>query len=653
MAKGARLNDTATEEPGDLRELMQKLIAEVGALSGEVSNLKRLDQTVLELKEQLNHSGENRRDKTPMQHEGEPSDERSPREWSPGYYNHHNSNFSRWSRMEFLRFNGEDLKSWLFKIEQFFSMEKVPAEERVGVAAIQLEGEAIHWHLAFMRYRQYLQPATWTEYVMALVERFAVDFEDPMEEIKKIRQTGTVKEYQAIFERNLTRVNLSQENAISCFLGGLKHELNIAVKLTNPTTLSQVYKTARMQEAYLAAIRLPSSTSNVPASATRRVMDQRINSRPLLPTPSQRNAGTSKGFNRRTLSLEEMNEKRAKGLCYFCNEKYVVGHTCKNLKQIYLLELEEPEEGLISEEVVNELEEQEMELTQPMEQVGISIHVLNGSLGYRTLRVTGYHSQKPLHILVDTGSSHNFMDPELVERLKCPVRATTPQLVAVANGNMLKVDKVCKTSWLLQGAEFSAEFLLLPLGSCGVVLGVLWSLTFGDIKMNFRTLTMEFYYKGRKHVLRGSGKQILTPGAGKLARISGKQSELCMIQVMPAMCNEVQCCYVETKETFEQDPRLLNLLNEFKELFKEPTQLPPSRGVFDHRIVLQTGTEPINKRPYRYPSVKKDVIETLVKQMLDQGIIQPSSSPFAAPVVLVGKKDGTWRLCVDYRDLNK
>lgn len=61
----------------------------------------------------------------------------------------------------------------------------------------------------------------------------------------------------------------------------------------------------------------------------------------------------------------------------------------------------------------------------------------------------------------------------------------------------------------------------------------------------------------------------------------------------------------------------------------------------------------MNKRPYRYPSVKKDIIEGLVQQMLDQGIIQPSCSPFASPVVLVGKKDGTWRLCVDYRNLNK
>ncbi|XP_075098837.1 uncharacterized protein LOC142175749 [Nicotiana tabacum] len=596
MAKGTRSTENATEE-SDLRELMQKLVADVGALAGEVSNL---DQTVLELKEQLTHSGENRRDKTPMQHEGEPSDERSPREKSPASYNHHNCNFSRWSRMEFLRFNGEDLKSWLFKIEQFFSMEKVPAEERVEVAAMQLEGEAIQWHLVFMRYRQYLKPATWTEYVMAMMERFGVDFDDPMEEIKKIRQTGTVKEYQA------------------------------------------VYKTARIQEAYLAAIRQPSLVSYTPSNAPRKIMDQRNNNRSLLPTPSQGNVVTSKGFSRRTLSIEEMNEKRAKGLCYFCNEKYVLGHKCKNAKQIYVLELEGMEENhdteVEGELILQEEEFNQLEPAQPIEQMEIFIHALNGSLGYRTLKVTGYHAKKALNILIDTGSSHNFIDPDLVHHLECKIRSTTPQMVAAANGNMM-VDRMCTITWLLQGAEFSAEFLLLPLGSCGVVLAVQWLLTLGDIKMNFKKLTMEFWYRGKKHLLRGAGNQVKVQEAGRIAKHTGNTSQLCMIQVVPMESVGEQWHSHKAKEEPKTDVRLTQLLSEYSKLFEEPTELPPSRGVFDYRIVLQSGTEPVNKRPYRYPSVKKDIIEGLVQQMLDQGIIQPSCSPFASPVVLVGKKD--------------
>lgn len=68
---------------------------------------------------------------------------------------------------------------------------------------------------------------------------------------KKIKKVESVREYASVFERNLTRVNLSQENVISYFTGHLKPELNNVVKTTNSTSLSQVYRNARMQEANL------------------------------------------------------------------------------------------------------------------------------------------------------------------------------------------------------------------------------------------------------------------------------------------------------------------------------------------------------------------------------------------------------------------
>jgi hypothetical protein len=88
------------------------------------------------------------------------------------------------------------------------------------------------------------------------------------------------------------------------------------------------------------------------------------------------------------------------------------------------------------------------------------------------------------------------------------------------------------------------------------------------------------------------------------------------------------------------------------EVFQEPKGIPPSRS-HDHSIVLKEGTSPISVRPYRYPYYQKSEIEKLIKELLVMGTIRPSQSPFSSPVLLVRKADGSWRMCVDYRALNK
>ncbi|PHT94679.1 hypothetical protein T459_02561 [Capsicum annuum] len=119
---------------GELREMMQKVLTEVGTLAGEVSTLKGLDQEVMEIREKLASTGENQRGKSPAivrEREGlndapKQFDERSQREKNTGSYNNHHFQFSKWSRLDFLKFSGEDLRSWLFKVEQFFNMKMFP-----------------------------------------------------------------------------------------------------------------------------------------------------------------------------------------------------------------------------------------------------------------------------------------------------------------------------------------------------------------------------------------------------------------------------------------------------------------------------------------------------------------------------------------------
>ncbi|KAG8067900.1 hypothetical protein GUJ93_ZPchr0005g15565 [Zizania palustris] len=93
------------------------------------------------------------------------------------------------------------------------------------------------------------------------------------------------------------------------------------------------------------------------------------------------------------------------------------------------------------------------------------------------------------------------------------------------------------------------------------------------------------------------------------------------------------------------------IIADFEDLFEAPMGLPPKRYC-DHRIPLIEGSPPINVRPYRYNPAQKDEIERQVKEMLQNGVIQHSTSAFSSPALLVRKKDGTWRMVIDYRRLN-
>ena len=93
------------------------------------------------------------------------------------------------------------------------------------------------------------------------------------------------------------------------------------------------------------------------------------------------------------------------------------------------------------------------------------------------------------------------------------------------------------------------------------------------------------------------------------------------------------------------------LLEKYASVFEAPSGLPPRRQ-YDHTIPLVPGATPVSLRPYRVAPALKTEMERQVQEMLDSDIIRHNNSPFSSPMIMVEKKETTWRTLVDYRHLN-
>nr|GFC57169.1 putative reverse transcriptase domain-containing protein [Tanacetum cinerariifolium] len=95
------------------------------------------------------------------------------------------------------------------------------------------------------------------------------------------------------------------------------------------------------------------------------------------------------------------------------------------------------------------------------------------------------------------------------------------------------------------------------------------------------------------------------------------------------------------------------IIREFMEVFLEDLPgLPPVRQV-EFQIDLVPGAAPVARAPYRLAPAEMQELSTQLHELSDKGFIRPSSSPWGAPVLFVKKKDGSFRMCIDYRKLNK
>jgi len=426
-------------------------------------------------------------------------------------------------------------------------------------------------------------------------------------------------------------VRIPAQFVLSCFVSGLTPTIRREVQVLQPVSLVQAVAYARLQEEKLLNARR-SSSHRFPASTVASRSPSSTSTPPLLPTP-QKTLSPSIPFKR--LSPEELARRREKGLCFHCDEKFSCGHKCSSSLFLLIADDDEPVPDVGSSP---ELPPEPPELFSESPPVQLSLLALLGHSTPETLRMKGTINDLHVSILIDRGSTHNFLHHRVATALKLPTQDIVPLRVTVGNGDEIRCQQRCGNVMVqIQRHSFTIDFHILPLCGADVVLGVQWLKTLGPVLTDYTSLNMKFITGGKLIELKGDRERDLeqvTPSQLRRLLHTNPTSSFFHIRLEN---------HTSLQPTTHMISVIASLLTKYSSLFQPPTTLPPSWST-DHSITLLPNTAPVNVKPYRYPYFHKQEIEGQVNAMLEKGFIQPSSSPFSSPVLLVKKKG--WRVAL-------
>ncbi|CAA7045428.1 unnamed protein product [Microthlaspi erraticum] len=256
-----------------------------------------------------------------------------------------------------------------------------------------------------------------------------------------------------------------------------------------------------------------------------------------------------------------------------------------------------------------------------------------------TLLVGGFES----HVLFDSGASNCFITPERAE--KSGIRSSAGEsagMVKVAGGGFLStLGRARGVEIEIAGQSMPADLVISPVELYDVILGMDW-LSHYRVHLDC--------YRGRVVFERDAGRLVyqgVRPTSGSIV-ISAIQAE----QLLERGCE----AYLATISMSESGAGVvmgdIEVVQDFEDVFQSLKGLPPSRSD-PFTIELEPGTAPISKTPYRMAPAELAELKKQIEDLLSKGFIRPSVSPWGAPVLFVKKKDGSFRLCIDYRGLNR
>ena len=232
----------------------------------------------------------------------------------------------------------------------------------------------------------------------------------------------------------------------------------------------------------------------------------------------------------------------------------------------------------------------------------ISPQAISGTISPKTLKFIGLIHNLPVTVLIDSGSSHNILQPRIAHHLHLAISPSPPLSVMVGNGAFIQCQGLCPSVDIsLQHSTFTIPFYLFPIEGANVVLGIDWLSTLGSIQADFSIPNIDFTHNNQQITLQASTSP--TPSATTyhqfchyLSNNSIASLHLLSVENQPSSSTNTTIAHPSSPLDNLPSP-IQSLLQKYHTIFQKPHGLPQHRP-HDHHIPLLPDTPPIKVKPY-------------------------------------------------------
>lgn len=578
-------------------------------------------------------------------------------------------------------FDGRQVETFVFSMENAFNYYQVEESNRITTAANYFRHAALTWYRYVCTIHDVSQ-MRWSEFKQLMLKQFRLSNDEKIirNKLNSLKQLTSVSKYNEIFNSLIIQLPTVDElTKLDMYTRNLKTNIQIQVALKEPSTLEEAQQIALRIDSILGDVR---ENRHQPPHHKQKNSDHSKHKKSFATKAGQQNHSNNQkpdwkpkrytnwnnNYNNDSVKRDRQNSDRTNNNWQrssstfnhqsngkdnrFINNR--VNNVSTNKKQKNTPSLtgvcESNDEILYDEgEELNTIVCNVNGTAKDNEPQSDQLIVIHGTIFNKSPVI--------VKILVDCGATCNFIAQSVVDRYKLKtIPLSSINSIQLANGSTQRCTDCTEISVALNGRKYPIQFRVMEIASYDMILGMPF-LNENKARIDFKTKRLTI------------PKQVKDDScAPKL--ISAKQMEttlkhhdfnqVYLLQMVPSEPEQnqlnglVQLNSVMNGVDPIKNPGLNKLLQEFQDIFPTelPSGLPPERDV-KHNIQLISDHTPPCKPPYRMAPAELEELRIQLDDLLDKGFIEPAVSPYGSPVLFVKKKDGSRRLCVDFRALNK